>query len=484
MEFFPSHQVFIKIGSFELRWYAFLIMTGALLAYYLTDRRRRKAGYDSDLADDLFVGCLSCGIIGARLWYVLFSDLSSYLADPISIIRIWEGGLAIHGAVLGGVAFIWLYARKHHYSVIHITDILLPNVLLAQAIGRWGNFANFECYGPEVEESFFDGILSFIKKDMYINGAYRMPMFFFESVLCVLGLILIRLYQMRKGVKRGDGTFGYMVWYGATRFWIEKFRTDSLMIGPFKMAQVVSIIALLIGLAGMLGAFDKWIKSKKPLLVFDNDGTILDTEDCITRSFDIVLKKHVPGIVLTEEDYAGFLGPTLKESFEKYAPGQNTDRLIAEYREINRQMHFQGAIKPMKNVPELLEYLKNEGYDMVIGSSKKAETVRLGLEVCGLEKYFDTIIGVEDVKKYKPDKETIVKSYQAKGYSMANCIYVGDSGSDVECARNAGVFAIALCSNELKRDELKKAKPNKLIDDMAEIKEILKEDHPWTYNMM
>ena len=484
MEFFPTHQVFLRIGTFEIRWYAFLIITGALVAYYLSDRRFRKAGYDSDVSDDIFIGALSCGVVGARLWYVLFSDLKAYLADPISIFKIWEGGLAIHGGVLAGLAFIYFYAKKHHYSCIHMTDVILPNVLLAQAIGRWGNFANFECYGPVVEESFFDGILGFIKKDMYIDGAYRMPMFFFESVLNALGLILIRLYQKRKGVRRGDGTFGYLLWYGVVRFFIEAYRTDSLMIGPLKMAQVTGIISAVIGLAGLFGAFDKWIKQRKPLIVFDNDGTILDTEEAISRSFEAVLKKHVPGIILTAEDYASFLGPTLQETFEKYAPGQDTEALVAEYREINRQMHFTGVIKPIEHVPELLEYLKNNGYDIAIGSSKKKDTVKLGLEVCGLDKYFDTIIGVDDVENHKPHKETIVKAYQAKGYSMSNCIYVGDSPSDVVCAKNAGVYSIALTSNKLKRKELEDSKPNKLIDDMLEIEEILKEDHPWTYNMM
>ena len=484
MQFFPTHEVFLKIGNFEIRWYAFLILTGALLAYYLSDLRFRRQGYSSDLTDDIFIGVLGFGVVGARIWYVLFSDLQSYLADPASIFKIWQGGLAIHGGVIAGLLFMWLYARVHNYSFIHLTDTVLPNVLIGQAVGRWGNFANFECYGPEVPESYFDGILSFIKKDMYIDGRYRMPMFLYESCLCLLGLILIRLYQMRKGAKRGDGTFGYLLWYGAVRFWIESYRTDSLMIGPFKMAQVISVISMIIGLCGMFGLFYKWIRPKKPLLVFDNDGTILDTEDAITRSFDQVLKAHVPGIVLTDEDYAGFLGPTLQESFEKYAPGQDTERLIEEYREINRQMHFQGAVRPMKNVPELLEYLKQEGYRMAIGSSKKTATVKLGLEVCGLEKYFDVIIGIDDVENHKPHKETIVKCYEKLGYSNSNCIYVGDSGSDVICGRNAGVYTIALCSNELKRQELIDAKPNKLIDDMMEIKDILKEDHPWTYNMM
>jgi phosphoglycolate phosphatase-like HAD superfamily hydrolase len=121
---------------------------------------------------------------------------------------------------------------------------------------------------------------------------------------------------------------------------------------------------------------------------------------------------------------------------------------------------------------------------MAIASSKKREVCQLGLRVTGLDEYFDVIIGADDVVKHKPDKETIVKAYEALGTSMSNTIYVGDSPSDVICARNAGVFSIALVSNELRRQELSDIKPNRLIDDMAEIESILQEDHPWTYNMM
>ena len=484
MELFPSHQVLLKIGNFELRWYAFLIMTGALIVYYVTAKKTEKAGYPKGTADDLFIGVMTCGILGARLWYVLFSDFSSYLADPLSIFAIWNGGLAIHGGLFGGVAFVIYYCHKHNYNVLHITDMILPYVLLAQAIGRWGNFANFECYGPVVDESYYDGILHFIKDDMYIDGSYRMPMFLYESVLCVIGLILIELFQHHGKKQRGNGTFAYGVWYGAIRFWIESYRTDSLMIGPFKMAQVVSVIALIWGTAGILGAYNKVIISKKPLLIFDLDGTLLNTEAAIIHSFETVLGEHCPDLVLTEEDKVSFLGPTLKESFEKYAPGEDTDQLIEEYRALNKQAHLDGYVTAMPGVPELLEYLKNEGYPMAIASSKVTETVKLGLSVCGLEGYFDTIIGVEQVEKVKPDKECIVKAYKAEGYSMDNTIYVGDSCTDVQCAKNAGVFSIALVSNELKKKELVESKPNRLIDNMLEIEEILKEKHPWTYNMM
>ena len=484
MHFFPSREIFLSIGSIEIRWYATLIMTGSLICYAIGDYRLKKAGYDRDVMDDLFIGCMFCGILGARIWYVLFSDLQAYLKDPISIIQIWKGGLAIHGAVLGGLAYALFYCRKHRYSFAHIFDMIMPTVLIAQALGRWGNYLNGECYGPIVEESFFVGPLKLIKDGMLINGSYRMPMFFFESCLNLLGFILITLYQHHGRKLRGNGFFGYFAWYGVVRFWIESFRTDSLMIGPFKMAQVVSIIGLVIGLLGLTGCLRKVTGPGKPLIIFDLDGTLLDTEKAIISSFEKVLGAHKPELVLTEKDKVSFLGPTLAESFQKYAPELDTDQLVSEYREINRQAHYEGLITPCKHVPELLEYLKNNGYDMAIASSKKKETVELGLQCCNLQDYFKVIIGVEQVTNPKPDRETIVKTYREMGYGPDNVIYVGDSEGDVKCARNAGSFSIAVVANELKREELAASKPNRLIDDMIEIEEILKEDHPWTYNMM
>ena len=484
MKFFPSREIFLQLGSIEIRWYAFLIMSGALLVYFISNYRIKKAGYHQDVMDDLFIGCMICGILGARLWYVLFSDLQAYLQDPLSIFAIWNGRLAIHGGIMGGMLYALFYCRKHHYSFLHIVDIILPNVLLAQAIGRWGNFANGECYGPIVEESYFDGILSFIKSGMLIKGSYRMPMFFYESCLCVLGWCLIMLYQKHGRKIRGNGLYCYTAWYGAVRFWIESFRTDSLMIGNIKMAQLLSVIGLLIGVIGLLGGFKFLSSKKKPAIIFDLDGTLIDSEKAIISSFELILGKYKPDLVLTEQDKVSFLGPTLAESFKKYAPEFDTDTLVSEYRQANRLAHDQGLITVCRNVPELLRYLKDNGYEMAIASSKKRETVELGLQCCNIREYFDVIIGVEDVEKPKPDKETIVKAYSQLGYGPDNVIYVGDSTSDVASAKNAGVFSIAVVANELKRNELADSKPNRLIDDMIEIEDILKEDHPWTYNMM
>ena len=217
--------------------------------------------------------------------------------------------------------------------------------------------------------------------------------------------------------------------------------------------------------------------------MFDLDGTLLNTEKAIVSSFEQVLGKYKPDLVLSEEDKVSFLGPTLQESFQKYAPEFDTDQLVKEYRECNREAHFTGIIQPFPHVKELLDWLKENGYPIAIASSKKKETVELGLEVTGLRDYFEVIVGVEDVEKPKPDKESLVKTYSRLGYGPDNAIYIGDSTGDIICAKNAGVYSIAFVSNMLKDKELKDARPNKVIYDMAEIKDILQEKHPWTSDL-
>lgn len=486
MQFFPERTVFLKIGNFTIQWYAILILTGAVLVYTFVSKRTKKAGYPSELADDLFIGVMVSGVIGARIWYVLFSsELSIYLADPISIIQVWNGGLAIQGGLITGSLFTLLYCKKHHYEFFHIADYVAPSVLIAQAFGRWGNFVNQECYGPVVSESYYDGILSFIKDGMYILHEYRMPMFFYESTLCILGFLLIELnLNLNKNKKRGQGLFGYLLWYGAIRFWIESFRTDSLYIGPFRIAQVISIIFMIVGTLGFIGVFNKLIY-KKPLIIFDLDGTLCDTEELIFQSFKHVFEIYKPDYQLTKQDRINFLGPTLKESFEKYIPEVDNETLCEEYRKHNWELH-EKYIKPIEGVPKLLENLYNEGYPLTIASSKKKDTCILGLKCCGLDKYFDLekIVGCEDVAKFKPDPECVIKAYKNMGYSMSSCIYVGDSHTDILAGNAAGVYTIGYVANEEKIASLVEAKANKVIDHMADIKEIVKEKHAWTHNMM
>lgn len=486
MKFFPNRTTFLAIGNYTIQWYAVLIMSGALIVYYLSGRKLAKKGYNADVMDDLFAGALFFGVIGARAWYVLFYDLKEYLADPISIIQIWNGGLAIHGALTGGALFIVFYCKKHNYDFLHIGDIIFPYILIAQAIGRWGNFANQEAFGQIVEESYFDGILSFLKNGMYIDYHYREPMFFYESVANTIGFILITLYERYSTKKvRGQGLFCYLSWYGLVRFFIEIRRSDALMLGSIKVAQLSSVLFMIVGIAGLLGVFNKKYLKEKPLVIFDLDGTLLDTEEIIFKSFEHVFRKHAPELVLTEQDRVSFLGPTLKESFEKYCPQGDIDQMIAEFREYN-QSHHGEYVKAFDGVEETLQYLKDNGYQMAIASSKIKDTIKIGLQCTGLDKYFnaDNILGVEEVVKNKPDRETVSKACQKMKRQFTSALYVGDSVTDIQCGHNAGVFSVAVVTNRLKDEELNNCGADRVIYNMRELQDILKEEHLWTKDMM
>ncbi|MDO4378904.1 MAG: prolipoprotein diacylglyceryl transferase [Erysipelotrichia bacterium] len=485
MEFFPEMAVFLKIGSIEIRWYAVCILTGALLAYYLSNKEALADKYNSGVLDDIFIGCMFFGILGARLWYCLFYNWSSYIARPLSIIEIWDGGLAIQGGLIAGAIFALIYCKIEHYQFWHLADIVMPNVLLAQACGRWGNYFNQEAYGNIVRESYFDGILSFLKQGMYIDFEYRQPMFFYESLLCLIGFILIKIYRKSDKSRRGDGVFAYFAWYGAIRFWIETQRSDSLMLGNLKMAMIVSVVFMLIGIPGLLGAFKKFINREKPAVIFDLDGTLLDTQQAIYESFRYTFAQYCPDLQLNDQDYAGFLGPTLKESFEKYCPQadpQQIEEMIKTYKKHNTQVHAD-LVKAMPHVKVLLDYLKENKYKIAIASSKTTETVKLGLQVSGLTDYFTTIVGVEQVYQPKPDKEILEKTLKEIKGEFTNAVYVGDSPTDIMCAKNAGVYSVGLTSNKLKVDELKAAGPNELIDDMGQMIELLQKDHCWSFNL-
>ena len=231
MQLFPDPKILLSIGNIHVTWYAVFILTGALIAYALSLRTLKKWGYDSEMLENFFVPMLLIAIIGARLYYVIF-EWERYVADPIRIFYIWEGGLAIHGGLIAGVAFGLWYFRRMKVDGLRVMDAIFPNILIAQALGRWGNFINQEAFGRVVSESYYQGWPSFIKDQMYIGGQYREPTFLYESLANLLGFALITFVYRKHGRrKRGDLAWAYCAWYGAVRFVIESMRSDALMAG-------------------------------------------------------------------------------------------------------------------------------------------------------------------------------------------------------------------------------------------------------------
>jgi phosphatidylglycerol:prolipoprotein diacylglycerol transferase len=244
-------RVFLELGPFTIYWYGVIIGTGAMLGLWLAVRESERRGLDKEVFVDLVLWAIPIAILSARAYYVLFK-LDYYLANPAEIIMIWNGGLAIHGGLIGAIVTALVFARKRGISFWKLADIGAPSIILGQAIGRWGNFMNQEAHGGEVTRAFLESLYlpDFIVNQMYINGAYYHPTFLYESLWSLAGFAILLLLR-RVNLRRGELFLTYVIYYSVGRFFIEGLRTDSLMLTEsLRIAQVISIglIILAIGL--------------------------------------------------------------------------------------------------------------------------------------------------------------------------------------------------------------------------------------------
>lgn len=231
----------------KIEWYSALILIGAMIAITLILKEAKRYKYPTDFVFNMCFWAIIFGIIGARLYYVLF-NLEIY-TNFVDIFKIWEGGLAIHGGIIAGLIAIIFYCKKYKVRLIRMLDYIAPALLLAQAVGRWGNFFNAEAHGAATTLVNLQNLHlpEFIINGMNIEGIYYTPTFLYESLWCLLGVIIIMIARRLKYTKVGQPAALYLMWYGFGRFFIESMRMDSLMLGGFKVAQIVSVIFVLVG---------------------------------------------------------------------------------------------------------------------------------------------------------------------------------------------------------------------------------------------
>lgn len=245
----PLNPIAIEFGPISIYWYGLLIGLGAFLGYLIANHEAKKRGLPDDMLADLLMFALPAAIIGARIYYVIFR-WSDFAGDPIRVFYIWEGGLAIHGGLIGAVITAVIFTKKKGISFWKIADITAPSILLGQAIGRWGNFMNQEVFGGEVSRAFLENMMlpNFIIDQMFINGAYYAPTFLYESIWNLVGVVIL-LSLRRVNLRRGELFITYAIWYSVGRFFIEGIRTDYLLIfGVLKTAQVISILIVIGGI--------------------------------------------------------------------------------------------------------------------------------------------------------------------------------------------------------------------------------------------
>ncbi len=252
----PGPEIpFLQWGSFSIRWYGFLIASAVLIGVTLSQYLARQRRVNPELVSDLAIWMVIGAIPLARLYYVAF-QWQEYAQHPDQIIAIWRGGIAIHGAIIGGLIAALIFCRLQRVSFWLMADLVAPALILGQAIGRWGNFFNSEAFGRPTDLPWKLYIPPNHRPPGYQSFEYFHPTFLYESLwnLMVFTILMVLFFRDRSGKMRlqtGTIFLVYLVAYSCGRFWIEGLRTDSLMLGSLRVAQVVSLVEIAIGMTGL-----------------------------------------------------------------------------------------------------------------------------------------------------------------------------------------------------------------------------------------
>ncbi len=255
---FNINRAAFSIGPFTVYWYGIMIATGLVLAVIYANKRAAEFGVNKDkLMDIILIGTIG-SIIGARAYFVIFS-WDKYKNDLLSVFKIWEGGIAIYGAIIGALIFGLLTAKKKGVKYLALTDLALPCFLLGQGIGRWGNFFNIEAFGSNTSMPWgmtSDSIVYYLQAHQAelakigVTVDPNMPVhptFLYESIWCLIGFVLFAFYAKHRKFD-GELTLFYAIWYGAERFVVEGLRTDSLMWGKVRVSQALALITVITAL--------------------------------------------------------------------------------------------------------------------------------------------------------------------------------------------------------------------------------------------
>lgn len=506
--FDESSKIALSLGNLSVTWYALIILSGALigaiLAYYLY---LKKLGVNSDTVSEGLAFGLLFGILGARLYYVLFSG--QQYDGLLDIINPSNGGLAIHGAVIAVAIYVPVYCKIRHIALLPVLEIVFPTLMFCQAIGRWGNFVNQEAFGSLIkfpgfvdvntaltdanllaQREFLSKLLipNFIIDRMYIPyssasgwtvAGYYHPTFLYESLLNLLGLCIYAVLRKKwKKVLIGDSVCFYLIWYGAVRIFIESLRTDPLMLGNtgIKVAQLISCLFIVGGIALIVLRrvfkfkltpccdvlynssatimLDKIDASKKnKVLVFDCDGTVLDTFELIEHIVFETFKEVNPDYPLTIEEAHSFFGPYINDTFTQYAKNEEELNLYINTYNKYASILTEKYIKAYPGIKEALTELKKKGFIIVVASNKISLEVNRGLKICKLNHLVDYVIGAEQMKTPKPNADCL-NQVMAK-YNVKKVLMIGDTENDILCGKNAkcytcGVTWCVSTSNDFK----------------------------------
>lgn len=347
-----------RIGDTPIAWYGIIIAVGFMLAFLYAMFSCKKMNINSDkLVNCVLVGMVT-GIIGARLYYVLFYPGDLYIRDPMQIFNIREGGLAIYGGIIGGLLGGVITAKICKLRIPAVLDIAVLGFLIGQGIGRWGNFVNQEAFGSQTDLPW--GMVSEGTRAV-VNGPVH-PCFFYESVWCLLGFVLLHIFCRK--LRRYDGQVFllYLVWYGIGRFFIEGLRTDSLLT-PFFDLRVSQLVAAATVLVGVIF-----------LVIFRNRTSLSGCGSAKVMAMN-ALKETIPEELMETEDVS--LETEGEETLENFEKEDGPEPAIAE---ANQEPEGVGEPEEGKEEPELAAMRENSQEKPAEGEEPTLTTLKTPLE--------------------------------------------------------------------------------------------------------
>lgn len=317
LSFNPSRVAF-SIGNKPIYWYGIIIAAGFLLAVYYAMRRADQFGLTQDNIIDMLICAVPLAIVGARAYYCLFS-WNLYKDDPIRVLYIWEGGLAIYGGVIGAVIGLFLYTKVKKVKTSALLDIGGLGLLIGQAIGRWGNFMNREAFGAQTDSFLRMGLTDASGATIYVH-----PTFLYESVWNAIGLLILHFYSKRRKFD-GQIFLMYLGWYGLGRMFIEGLRTDSLYVGAsnLRVSQLLAGVCFLAVVIFLV--YDKIFREHDPADLYVNQVAQRKAAEAVAAAEDAVSETEEEAETVEAVEAAGEAAGTEAEAAPEDASDEDTE---------------------------------------------------------------------------------------------------------------------------------------------------------------
>ena len=444
MTFFPDGSTFFTVGGLTVRWYAVTLLAGVISAYLLLVRQMKRHGYGEETCDDLLILGMIAGTIGARLFWII-EDYAEYARYLPYVFAVSDGGFDLLGAAIGIMAAAYLYTKRRRMSFLRTADVLMPCVILFGLITRAGRLY------------------------MHHGMVYVLAM---DLVSFLLLWLVVRPYHT--GRRRGDTAAVGLMLMGLTRLAAYIFRWDSYAVNILPEVIVTEAAGLLLYILIRRKAPDK------PVILFDLDGTLMDSKNMVLQCFRYLYMKYGDPDDFTADKQEYVFGPPLKVSMEKLFPDQDPDVLSEEYRKYQESFSWSDEVSLFPHTKDTLMEIWENGYLLGIVSSRLTASCESWLRQLRLP-FFGAIAGRDMYEKSKPAPDGILYTARKMKKGHDSCIYIGDSASDIEAGKAAGVYTVAFVSDEARRSELEAASPNNTITDIRELKTILEENHEWSY---